>query len=599
MTDTGTNGADNVAGRAIAALIGGAAGLALWLFAEVLPEAIDNMRLLLLLAALVMGTFAILMVLTGPVRAGRALIGALTVSVPAALLLVWASLRFDEVKDFFEAAHGFLAYGIILFVGTPFAVAALQMAGGWRDYPRLFDTAWTIVVRYAAGWLFVGLFWVMLMLSDQLLRLVGIGLIHRMIEIEPVPYVLSGLVLGLALGVVHELRDYVSPYLIHRLLRLLLPMLLPVVALFVLALPLRGLGGLFGQLSAASVLMGVAAAGITLISTALDRGDDEAAESPVMVWSVRVFALTLPVLAALAVFAIGQRVGQYGWTPGRMLAGVAGMFVLAYWLAYAVAVLRGGAQWMGRIRAANLWLAVAAVAVAVLWLTPVLNAERIAAQSQLSRAMAAMDKPGDMALWEMAHRWGRPGAEALTALEEAARSQAADDVVTAIGRARASATRYAYQRQEGEEDATALRAALAALLPVRPGGTALPEGAFEGLNAQTVRRWHKACEERLPDGRPGCVAVFGDFRPGMAATNGYVLLNRPGRTVQVTGIVLRDGRLTVFGNARAADNLTSAVPLQPQLREADIASVLDGDFAIEPVEIRALRIGEVGIIPDN
>ena len=81
-------------------------------------------------------------------------------------------------------------------------------------------------------------------------------IISDLLDIDGVPFVLTGLVLGLAIAVVNELSDYVSPYLILQLLRLLLPVLVVVMAVFIVALPFRGLSGLFGGLSAAATLMG-------------------------------------------------------------------------------------------------------------------------------------------------------------------------------------------------------------------------------------------------------------------------------------------------------------------------------------------------------
>lgn len=588
-----------VLGRAVMMLLGGAAGVALWIFADVLVDRLEDLRQLLFSAALVMGGFAILLALNGPLRLAQALIGALIVALPAALLLLWASYRFDEIERFLAAGHEVLAYGAILFVGTPYAAAALQHPGGWRDYARLFDTSWSIVVRYAAAWLFVGLFWAVLMLSDQLLQLVGLDFIDQFIRLDPVPYVLSGLVLGLALAVIWEMREYISPYLIHRLLRLLLPMLLPVVAVFLLALPLRGLSGLFGSFSAAATLMGVALAGITLISTALDRADEDAAQGRAMVWSAKVYSLAVPVLAGLAIYAVWLRVEQYGWTPLRLIAAFAGVFLLAYGLAYAVSVLRGGDGWMGRIRGANRWMALGLVAMSALWLTPVVNAERISAQSQLARARAGLDTPEKMALWEMAQEWGGPGRQALGDLEAAADGAGAADVMAAIARARQAKSRYAYRRQAGEGDLAPRVAELERLLQIRPDSVRLPKGALDGLSAQLLDSWLAGCRNRLADGRPGCAVILGDFRPGLDAVNGYLLLNTQARYVQVSGIAVQNGRVEPFGTARGVGSLASARQVSAGLTAADLAEVLDGKFEIVPVGLNALKIGAREIIPDN
>jgi hypothetical protein len=587
--------------RAVMAAIGGAAGLALWLHVDLLPDHLENLRFVLLSAALMLGGFAIVMALVGPVRLGRVVPGALVLAIPAALLAFWASWRFAEVEGFWQAGHGAVAYGLILFVGTPFVAAALHAPGGWRDYARLFDISWTIVVRYVAGGLFVGLFWAVLMLSDGLLQLVGVDVIERLIEQDAVPYVLSGVVLGLALAVVHELRDYVSPFLIHRLMRLLLPVLLLVELIFLLALPLRGLSGLFGQFSAAATLMGVSFAGITLVSTALDRSDAEAADSKVMVWSARGVSLVLPVLSGLALYAVWLRVGQYGWTPQRLMAAMAGGYLLAYGLAYAGAVLGAGA-WMARVRRANLWMAIALVAGAALWLTPVINAERISAQSQLGRAVADLQgpeapSPGDMALWQLAHEWGIAGAAALVRLEQAAQGQ--DEIVNAIAWARAANSRYAYSRQLVDGDPSHELAELVVLLAVRPETQEIPQGALAGLSGRYLDQWLMACRNRLDDGRPGCVAVFGEFRPGLEVPHGFVLLNHPGGHVRATGIVLRGGQIERFGGARSLADPARQRQVSPVLKPDDIAAALDGAFEIVPSGINALKIGDMELIPEN
>ena len=615
MTDAGQNPTDDdepmseptpgeelavAVDRATMVALGGSAGLAAWLFLDFLPDRLDQSRGLMFAAALVMGAFAVVLALSGPVRLIRALPGVLAVAPPAALLLLWASFRHAEVGRFLQAGHGLAAFALILFIATPYVAAALQAPGGWRDYARLFDNAWTIVVRYAAGWLFVGLFWVALMLSDQLLQLVGLDLIKRLVDIAPVPWLLSGLILGLALAVIHEMRDYVSPYLIHRLLRLLLPMMLPVVAVFLVALPLRGLSGLFGDFSAAATLMAVALAGITLISTALDRSDEEAATGAAMLWSTRAFALAVPVLAGLGIHAVWLRVAQYGWTPPRLAAALTGVFLLAYGLAYAAAVLRGGAGWMAHIRRVNLGMALALVAAAALWLTPLVNAERIAATSQLARARAALDRPDRMALWELAQGWGRPGQAALASLEAEARAGGANEVLAAIGRARDAGSRAAFLRATAESGLGAPRDELAGLMQIRPDSAALPQGAFGALRGPVIERWLEACRKRLPDGRAGCAIVIGDFRPGVSDPNGYVLLNMAAGYVRVEGVVLRDGRLRPQGQAQSLTRLSGTEPAgSPGLRPGDLAAVLDGNWQVAPVTLNALKIGERELIPDN
>ena len=79
-------------------------------------------------------------------------------------------------------------------------------------------------------------------------------------------------------------------YLLKRLIATIPVML--VVAVFILALPFRGLSGLFGEFSAAGTLMAVALAGASLIAAAVDSSEAEAAKSRLMQLATIAFAAT-------------------------------------------------------------------------------------------------------------------------------------------------------------------------------------------------------------------------------------------------------------------------------------------------------------------
>ena len=83
-----------------------------------------------------------------------------------------------------------------------------------RHYPALFLESWGVVVRYGAAWVFTGLFWLVIFLSDQLLQIVGVTVIEWILDFEPAPFLLTGLSFGVAIAVVDELSDYVSPNLV-------------------------------------------------------------------------------------------------------------------------------------------------------------------------------------------------------------------------------------------------------------------------------------------------------------------------------------------------------------------------------------------------
>lgn len=494
--------------RAVMALIGAAAAVSLWALGEFVPSETHD-RLKLALLAGVGGFAAILLGMSGPVAIRRAVLPAAVLSALATLLLLWASLRYDHIRDFLRSGHVMVAWVFLISVPVPFLMAHLRDGEHLRDYRALFSHAWEIVVRYMVAWAFTGLFWGLLFLSDALLKVVGLDVIEWLIDIDPVPWVLTGAVLGLALAVVHELRDYVSPHLVLRLLRLLLPLVLVVVAVFVIAAPLRGLSNLFGSISAAGTLMAMAVAAATLVTATLDRSVDEAATARPLRLSARGMALLMPVLGGLATWAVILRVQQYGWTPDRLAAAVSAGVVLAYGGAYAGAALRAG--WQDHIRQANIVMALGMVGLAALWLTPLLAPERIATNSQIARYQAGQVGADELDLWSIAREWGRAGQAGMDRLRALDDPALADNLMR-LGEAD---TRWAYRPTRDSTDtldrSPAILAELHALMVVRPKGATLPPDAF--LNHPQVGLWRAGCDRTTPAGLPGCLAYVGDFLP--------------------------------------------------------------------------------------
>lgn len=172
------------------ALLGAAAGFAMWVLVDVLPDTLDNARLLLWIASATIGFFVVLFALLGGLRWQLALAGAAVLSLTDAALLYWSSGRFLELGTALEDSALPYAWAMVLFIGAPFATALLK--GRPTEYALLFETAWTIVVRYVAAWIFVGVFWGLLFLSDELLEIVGLTIIGDLVDEEPVPYLLTG-----------------------------------------------------------------------------------------------------------------------------------------------------------------------------------------------------------------------------------------------------------------------------------------------------------------------------------------------------------------------------------------------------------------------
>lgn len=568
--------------------IGALAGVAAFVLVEVLPVRIKNERLLLLIAAATGVFFTSFLAATGPLRYPRAAIAAALLAIPASGMLFWASFRFDEVGAFLQTAHPTLAFMAMVVILLPFLIARLRPGAAWLSYPELFTQSWNILVRYAAACLFAAVFWVVLFVSDALFGLVGLNIIQDVLNVDWVPYVLTGAVLGLGLAVVVELSDYLSPFLILRLLRLLLPVVLVVTVVFLAALPVQGLSGLLGGLSSAATLLVMAAGIATLVSSAVDCSDDAAAEAPIMRAAAQLLAIAMPVLAVLSIYAIWLRVKDYGWSPDRLAAATVGVLMLGYGLLYLRAVLLRG-NWMARIRAANIVMALTTAAVAGAWLSPLINAQRLSANNQLARFARGDVSAEKLDLWFIGRELGVAGEAAIAVLKAADQPQSAV-LQERLARLEDATSAYNFDTPADSFDRDASVAAWRDMMAVRPAGRVLAKDTFNGTPASTLRRIGRGCGRVSPAGNPGCVMVLADFMARTPGDEGIVIYmsSETGATLEAIwpGLPAPPFSEPLFMGATGWSNVTPDT----------IDLIIAGAFSLKPTEIIALEVTGAQII---
>jgi hypothetical protein len=563
------------------ALIGALAGISFYILSEIADRDILSDRGFLALVTFATTFFTGILAMAGPLSILRSAIAAAVLGAVATLLFLWASLRFDALDDYFFGPFPVFATAVIATVPLPFIIAA--SGPGWRDYPALFLSAWTIVVRYAAAWVFVGVVWGVIYLSDTLLSIVGLTVIQDLIDIDFFPFLVTGLTLGLALAVVEEMKDYVAPYLILRLLRLLLPVVLAVLVVFIVALPIQGLSGLFGGLSVAATLLAMTAASATLITTAIDQSDGEATQSPLLARATQALSLILPIPAGLAAYSVWLRVDQYGWTPDRLFAALMAVFALGYGVLYAIAVIRRSG-WKARIRQGNVIMALAGVAVAALWLTPVLNAERISANDQLARYQSGRTPVASLDISQFAD-WGIAGANARTALETFAKEPGQEALSTALASAMAIPPDFT------ETDPVKVLADLKAILPLQPAtSTADRDFLLAGLQSYDLASWLTACQTPMPDGKPGCVMVVADFNQAYAGNEAIIVLRNMGDSMQYEALVQTNGII----ERRSVSTLEGYLPYDAS-GAAIITELQTVPPIVTPVPLNQIKAGDRGL----
>lgn len=518
--------AGQIAARIQLAAAGALGGAAVWAVVEASDRTWISGFPALALAVLITVGFGALMAMAGPIGLLRAVLRAFGLGLLVAALTWLTELRYAEFNDFLNSPIPSLAALTVATLPVPFLIA--QVRSRWNDYPVLFLEAWSAVLRLAAAGAFTGLVWLVIFLSDQLLQIVGIGVIGALLDQELFALALGGAIFGLGVAVIDDLADLLSPYVVLRVFRLFLPVVLGVMAVFLVALPFRGLDGLAGGLSPATLLLTMVAGGIALVSIAIDQADPDATQSALLVRCTQGMALILPVVAALAVYAIWLRVVDRGWSPERLFILLVAGVGLVYGLVYALSVLLGG-TWMERIRQGNIRIALGIVVLAALWLTPVLNAERISAASQLARFEAEGVEALDAAALRM---WGRPGAAVLAVLGERAKEPGQEALAAAL----------AGESVSPQDDGAELVAELAAILPVQPqSATGMRDVILGAVESYQLQDWLQVCGTKLETGQPGCLLVVADLLPLRPGEEAMIFLQRTPDYTEISGLYLDDG----------------------------------------------------------
>jgi len=566
-----------IAARIGLALVGALGGAAFWAAIEAADRGwVADVPALGLFVFLLTGLGA-LMAMAGPIGLGRAAPRAAALALVVAALVWLSAQRYDDLDDYLLGVLPLLAAITLATLPVPFLIA--QVRSRWNDYPVLFLEAWSVVVRLAAAGAFTGLVWLVIFLSDELLEIVGIGIIGRLVEHELVALALGGAIFGLGMAVIHDLADLLSPYVVLRLFRLFLPVVLAVMAVFLVALPFRGLDGLVSGLSPATLLLTMVAGGIALVSIAIDQTDAEATQSALLIRCAQGMALILPVMGALAVWAIWIRVADHGWTPERLFILLVAGIGLVYGLVYAVSVLRRGA-WMERIRQGNIRVALGILALAALWLTPVFNAERISAASQLARFETEGVEALDISALE---DWGKAGAAVLAELEARSREPGQEALAAVLSG----------EAPDGIDNGPALAAELAAVLPVQPASATGMRDVILGAAADyQLQDWLQVCSVEREDGQPACLLVVADLLPLRPGEEAMLFLHRSADYVEVSGLYLDDSGMLVW---------RSATRLDGRFLSADEATRLLRQYQAAPppltgAELNQLGTGEDGLV---
>ena len=305
--------------------------------------------------------------------------------------IAWHVLRVEQTWAGEE--FGFAAGVFACVIALPLFQARFHRTRLGTDYKLTHFHVWTDAISGAGALAFTGLSWLMLLLLDQLLQLVGIDVIQQLMRAEWFGWVWSGAAFGTALGVLRNNLKIIGSLqnVVLIVLSLLAVPMAAALVVFLIALLLSGGQALWDATNSATPVLLSCAVGCFVLGNAIVRDDGDAISRNRL---LRVVAMILAAgvlpLALFAAISMGIRIDQHGLSPERLWALVAIIIAVAYGVAYWAGLARGfrpntPGDWAARLRDANLHLAAATCVAALILALPLFDFGAISARNQVAR----------------------------------------------------------------------------------------------------------------------------------------------------------------------------------------------------------------------
>ena len=342
----------------------------------------------------------------------------------------------------------------MLFVAHHLVQPALARRRWVARYPDYFDVAWKAAVQLALSIGFVGAFWIVLFLGASLFDMIGLSFLKDLIGKDWFSMPITTLTFALAVqltdvrdGLIRGVRTVGL-----MLLGWLLPVMTVLAAAFLAALPFTGLSGLWAAGSATGLMLAAAAALIILINAGYHDGDEAPARA--LRLTMPVAAVLLLPLVALAFLGLGERIGQYGLTPERIIAMACACVGAVYAAGYAWAAIHTWRRrdFMQPLERTNVVAAVAIIVAIIALFTPIADPARLSIGDQLARLHRGSVPPEAFDYSFLKFDSGRQGQRALDVLTRSANTE----IARRANEANAAESRYQLG-QEGFEGRRQMR----------------------------------------------------------------------------------------------------------------------------------------------
>jgi len=323
-------------------------------------------------------------------------------------------------QEMLPSATLFLLAVVGLFIAQAMMLAGDADGRRIATYRSYFEMAWKLLVQLLFAALFTGLFWLVLETGNALFSLIKLDFLGKLLEKSWFNIPVTTLAFSLALHLSDVRPQIVAGIrkLLLTLLSWLLPMATIVIGAFLLSILATGLEPLWQTRRATHVLLGATALLVVLINTVYQDGNHLTPRTHRFFTACLRVACLLPApLVLLAVYSLGLRVAEYGWTVSRVTAATCALVAAMYAAGYALAALSIRDR-LQRVASTNVLASFAILVVFLALLSPPADPARIAVADQLHRLAAGKTTPERFDFHFLRFNGARFGVQELKQLSE-------------------------------------------------------------------------------------------------------------------------------------------------------------------------------------
>lgn len=393
---------------------------------------------------------------------------------------------------------------IFTYILLPFFQTWLDDGDFSFSYEGLFIHSWNNGLLALVGLGFMGLFWLILFLFSLLFESVGIDALKTLID-EPmfsIPATTSATALGVFVARDHARIVAALRAILFSLLSVLNPVFLFLALAFLVALSLGGFEKLSSVISASATLLSLITIGVVLSNAVLRDGSETLAANKLLRIGTIALLPALLCFSGFAAYAIYLRISDYGLTPERVWIAVGTGILAVYSIAYVASFISRG-RWMSVCRRANVFIALAVAAIALVMQTPFADPFVLSARSQYDRLITGATDAKSFDYGFLKFELGAPGRETLTRISEDSGAAERDTVVAQLDLLAKTNQQWEWRRQVQESannnQITILRDPT--LVELVPSTLQLPESLFSA-NLPQVNPMLKRCGQT---GGPDCI----------------------------------------------------------------------------------------------